>query len=275
MIRYLYNQYKFHGKRLFALATLTIIVFVVACAPILAPYDPIRAVTGEELKPPTQQHLFGTDWAGRDVLSRILYGGQLTLTVALVSMLLSMLPGICLGLVAGYFGGLFDTLISAVIDALLAFPSLVLALALMTIFESSAITISFTLGLAGIPLVARITRSAVVVVKHRPYVEASRALGAPVYRIIGYHILPNISSTLLSYAAVMLSWAILNTATLHFLGFGGDPSVPEWGSMLAESRTTFRVAPMPAIAPSIAIMLTLLCINLLVDSFVGTTTSTD
>jgi peptide/nickel transport system permease protein len=235
-------------------------------APQLSPYDPLDAENGAELKPSSSQHLLGTDWAGRDVLTRVLYGGRVTIFIAVISLLFAIVPGVGLGLIAGYNGGWSDAVISALVDALLSIPSLVLALALLTILDGNSTTIAFTVGIAGIPAFVRVTRSAVVTVKNSPYVEAARALGASDYRIVIRHILPNIIGPLFAYVAVMLSWAILNAATLHFLGFGGDPSTPEWGSMLAESRTTFRVALMPALAPGLAIMLTLLCINLLADA---------
>ncbi|MEP7286081.1 MAG: ABC transporter permease [Chloroflexota bacterium] len=248
------------------LLALAFIIALGVAAPAIAPYDPLFGETGQELKPPSTRYALGTDWAGRDVLSRVLYGGRLTLGTALISVALAIIPGLIVGILAGYIGSWLDQVIVAVLDALLAFPGLLIALSIVALMGNGSLQVAVAVGLAGFPAYARVTRAAALATRTQPYIEAARATGVTPLRLLVFHLLPNMLSTLIAFGTVTLSWAILNAATLNFLGFGGDPSLPEWGALLAEGRQTFRVAPWATLAPGVAIMLTLLAVNLLSDA---------
>ncbi len=243
------------------LLILTAIIVISLLAPLIAPYDPLSAPSGEELRPPSLTHFLGTDLLGRDVFSRVLYGGRWTLSVAALALLLAFIPGLILGMIAGVNGGLIDHTITIVLDALLAFPGLLLAMSLIALLGNGPFQIAVAVGLAAMPGYARIVRSATLSIREQPYVEAARAIGARPLRVLFWHILPNMAVTLIAFATVILSWAILSAAALNFLGFGGDPALPEWGTMLAEGRQAFRAAPWAAIAPGVAIMFTLFVVN--------------
>jgi len=236
-------------------------------ATVLAPWltnrDPREAVPYEQLQPPSRQHLFGTDLLGRDVFSRVLYGGRRTLGIALLTAGVTLVPGLGLGLLAGYAGRWVDAALMTLMDALLAFPSLLMALALIALFGSGRFQIMYAVGIAGIPAYARVTRAAVLEARALPFVEAAQAIGARPAGILWRHILPAIASPLLAFAGVTLSWAILNGAALTFLGYGGDISAPDWGVMLTSGREAFRTAPWAVIAPGVALSLAVFAINLL------------
>ncbi len=255
-----------HWRNRLPLAALGIIIALSVLAPVIAPHDPLQTYSGEELCPPSARFPLGTDLLGRDVLSRVLYGGRLTLTVAVMALITAVGPGLIVGVSAGYLGGIVDQGLTALIDALLAFPGLLLALSIVAIVGNGPAQVAFAVGFAGMPSYARIARSALLAVKHRPYVEAAQAIGATPCRVLLVHLLPNMLPTLIAFATVILSWAIVSAAALNFLGFGGNLAAPEWGTMLAEGRQAFRVAPWAVLAPGAAIMVTLLTVNLFADS---------
>lgn len=239
-------------------------------APWLAPHDPYFADTTAQLQAPSNTHWFGTDLLGRDVFSRVLWGGRRTLSIALLTVLISLGPGLTIGLVAGYAGRWIDWALMTLMDALLAFPALLLALALLALFGSGPEPVAAAVGVAGIPAYARVTRAAVLGTRNLPFIETARGLGARPTGILWRHVLPNITPPLLAFAGVTLSWAILNSAALMFLGYGGDISAADWGVMLADSRATFRTAPWAALAPGLALSTTVLAINLLARGLNGT-----
>jgi ABC-type dipeptide/oligopeptide/nickel transport system permease subunit len=230
------------------------------CAPLIAPYDPLATV-GEALMAPSAQHWLGTDLIGRDVLSRVLHGGARTLSVALIALSSTVLIGGALGLCAGYFGGALDWLLVSLSDALLALPSLLIALCVLTLAGSGALQIAIAASLSGLPAYLRLVRAAARQVRAQPYIEAARAIGASPLGVLWRHVLPNALPTCLSAGVVALAWAALNAATLHFLGFGGDPSAPELGAMLAEGRLIFRTAPWVALSAGTTLTLLLLAAN--------------
>ena len=254
------NVVRASAAHVLLLGGLALVVLASLAAPIIAPYDPL-AQTGESLAPPDRAHFLGADLAGRDVWSRVLHGGARTLSIAALSAALSVLPGLVLGLGVGYFGGFLDTAFTALFDALLAIPALLVALAVVTLVGSGAAQIAVAVGLSGLAGYARVVRASVRSVRILPYVEAARSLGAHPGGILLRHVLPNVARPLLAFAGVTLSWAIMSAAALHFLGFGGDPSAPEWGAMLAEGRQVYRAAPWVALAPGLAITITLLLVN--------------
>jgi len=251
-----------------AAALLGVIVLLSALAPVLARHDPRAARPEDQLQAPSEHYLLGTDLLGRDIYSRVLYGGRRTLGVALLTVVVT-LPGLVIGLVAGYGGRWLDLALMTLMDALLAFPSLLMALALIALFGNGMVQIALAVGAAGIPAFARVTRAAVIEARGMPFVEAARSVGARPEAILWRHILPVIAPPLLAFAGVTLSWAILNSAALMFLGYGGYISAPDWGVMLADGRAAFRVAPWVALAPGVALSLTVFAINLLASALNG------
>lgn len=249
---------------------LGIVAVITLAAPLLNLPDPRTAVAEAHLRPPSLEHPFGTDALGRDVLSRTLWGGQQTLLVALLGAGIAILPGLVLGVMAGYNQGWTDRLLMAGMDILLAFPNLLLGLATIALIGPGRFSIALAVGLAGLPAYARVARAAVLMVRSAPYIDAAHAIGVPPGQILLFHILPNIRESLFSFAGVSLSWAILNGAALAFLGFGGDPAIPDWGAMLNEGRAVFRLAPWIALPPGIAITLTIFAANRLADAWQDT-----
>jgi peptide/nickel transport system permease protein len=247
-----------------ALLVLVVIGLLVLFAPVFVSTDPMRT-SSAQLRPPSGDYVLGTDLLGRDVLSRALYGGRRTLLIAALATVLAVVPGTALGLVAGTLGGRLDALIDTLLNALLAFPGLVLALVVLTLLGVGILPLAAATGMAQVAAYARVTRSAVIAVRSTGYVEAAHALGATRLHIMSNHILPNIAMTLLAYTGVVFSYCILNGAALTFLGLGGEPGTPDWGVMLAEGRTAFRVAPWIGLVPGLAITATVWAVNRLAD----------
>jgi peptide/nickel transport system permease protein len=252
---------------------LGIIVLASLLAPWLATDNPRQAAPEIQLQSPSEAHPFGTDLLGRDVYSRVLYGGRRMVGVALLALAVTLPPGLLIGLVAGYAGRWIDRALMTLMDALLAFPALLLALALITWLGSGLAQIALAVGIAGIPPYARVTRATVLEARTRPFVEAARSIGARPGHILRRHILTAAAAPLLAFAGVTLSWALLNSAALVFLGYGGDISAPDWGVMLADGRRTFQTAPWIALAPGFALSLTVFAINLLANSIQRSTKS--
>lgn len=247
------------------LVALTLIVILSVLAPWIAPYDPLDE-SGDSLEPPSVTHRLGTDLIGRDVFSRVLHGGARTLVIAVLALGLSVLPGLIIGMLAGYVGGFLDNVVVAGLDGFLAIPGLLIALSVMALTGSGPAQVAVAVGVAGMPAYARGVWAAARTIRVQPYIEAAKSIGARPLHIIWRHILPNMLRPLIAFGTVALSWAILNAATLHFLGFGGDPAAPEWGAMLADGRNAYRIAPWVIIGPGAAIMITLLAINALADT---------
>ena len=248
-----------------SLLTLSLVILVTLAAPILAPFDPMSTNAGEALQSPNSQNPLGTDLLGRDVLSRVLYGGQRTLGVASLATMIAIVPGLITGLMAGTLGSYVDWGIMVVVNSLLAIPPLVIALVILTLLGQGASQLAIATGTAQIAVFAQVTRSATTAVRSAEYVQASRALGATRFHSTVRHILPNIRPTLNSYAGVVFAYSILNSAALSFLGLGGDPGVPDWGTILADGRLAFQIAPWVAIVPGLMIMITVMAVNTLAD----------
>ena len=250
---------------LFALLLLASIVLVAIFAPVLAPYDPILGDLALSLNPPSSEHWLGTDQQGRDILSRIIWGGRSTLLAALGVVLLSELIGIPLGLMAGYFGGRVDAIITRGLDVILAFPPLLLAFVTASVFGRGLENAVLTLSVTYAPLIARVVRSVVLVERETAYVEAAKALGASDSRILTLHIPRNIVSPILVQSSIDLAYAILDLAALGFLGLGVQPPTADWGAMLSEGREHLLISPNLAIAAGIAVMLSVIAFNLVGD----------
>ncbi len=247
------------------LTLLALLVGATLAAPWLAPMDPLATDVEHAVLPPSADHPLGTDAFGRDVLSRLLWGGQATLSVAAGALVLTLVVGAPIGLAAGYWGGWVDTLVMRLVDVLLAFPGLLLALGIVAILGPGPVAVTIAVGIAGIPGYARVARAAVLEVRHRPYVQAAQALGVPTPRLLLRHILPNALGPLLAFATVQLGWSLLNTAGLSFLGLAGPPAQPEWGNLLAHGREHLNEAPWLSLWPGLALTLTVLAANLIGD----------
>lgn len=248
-------------------AILVTLLLISLLAPAITHQDPRHTISGAAYMPPSSQHYFGTDTLGRDVFSRTLWGGRTTLGTALLATMITIIPGLAIGVLAGFVGGWIERLLMGAMDVLLAFPNLLLALGIITLTGTGRNQIAVAVGIAGLPAYARLARTATRDIRTTLYIEAACGLGATALHVLRYHVVPNILETLLSFAGISLSWAILNTAALAFLGFGGDPATPDWGVMLNEGRAAFRVAPWIAIPPGMAITIAIYSINRLVDSW--------
>lgn len=244
---------------------LVLLVVVALLAPLLAPQDPLAQDLYSRLQPPSLEHPFGTDDFGRDVLSRIIYGSRISLRIGLVAIAAALAVGTVLGLWAGYWGGLVDTLIMRVMDLLLAFPSILLAIAVVAVTGPGIDNAIMAVSVVLIPQFARLVRSSVLSVREMAYVEAARALGAGQARILLVSVLPNCMAPIIVQTTLSLGTAILDAAGLSFLGLGAQPPTPEWGAMLAGGRELLLEAPWVMTFPGLAIFAVVLALNLFGD----------
>jgi peptide/nickel transport system permease protein len=258
---------------------LGLLVFIAIFAPLLAPYDPYQVLIGVEQVKMRQapcihllgcpadrpQHLMGIDGNVRDEFSRLLFGARLSLVVGLASVTFAIIIGTDLGAIAGYLGGWVDNVIMRVMDVLLAFPSLLLAIAIVSILGPGIINALLAIGIVSIPAYARVTRASVLTVREMEFVEASRAMGGGTFYILFGRILPNSLTPLIVQGTLGIATAILDAAALSFLGLGAQPPTPEWGSMLSAERNQVFTAPFLVFYPGLAIMITVLSFNLIGD----------
>ncbi|MGQ0551334.1 MAG: ABC transporter permease [Armatimonadota bacterium] len=240
------------------------LLILTGLAPVIAPY-PYDRLAGPALSPPGGEFLLGTDEIGRDVLSRILYAGRISLGVGLGATSVAVAVGLPLGLVSGYFGGRLDSIIMRAMDGLLAFPALLLALAAVSVLGPSIRNIILAIGLVSVPIFARLVRASVLVFKQRDFVEASRAMGASDTRILALTILPNCLPPLTVQFTLTFATAVLTEAGLSFLGLGVRPPAPSWGMMLNTGRNVMALAPLYPVAAGAAVFITVLSLNLIGD----------
>jgi ABC-type dipeptide/oligopeptide/nickel transport system permease subunit len=247
-------------------ALLALVVVAALLAPVVGKHGPTeQPYRAEALTGPSAQHWLGVDGAGRDVLTRLLYGARVTLGIAIGATLIAIGGGVLLGATAGTTRGWFDSVISHVVDFLLAFPSILLGLVALTILRPSPASVAIAVGVASLPTVVRQVRAAFLSEGAKQYVLAAQAMGAGRWRIAAVEILPNCASLILALTALTLGGAVLEAAGLAFLGLSGQPDVAEWGMMLREERSAFRIAPWLCIAPGIAIAWTVVAFNLISD----------
>ena len=246
-------------------AILAVLALMAVGAPRLASRDPIRTAPREALQPPGARYLLGTDQFGRDVASRVLHGARLSLTVGLIAVGIAVGLGVPIGLVSGFYGGRLDVFAMRVMDVLLAFPGILLALAIVGVLSPGLGNVMIAVGLAAVPTYARLTRASVLSARELLYVEAARAMGGRDRVILVRYILPNVVAPLIVTSTLGLGTAILSAAALSFLGLGSPPPTPEWGRMLSEGRDYLREAWWISTFPGLAIMLTVLAMNLLGD----------
>jgi peptide/nickel transport system permease protein len=255
-------------RRHAALTGLAVVVFFIAlalAAPLVAPYDPLATDWRAVRKPPSLQHLFGTDELGRDILSRVAWGARASILAGLVSVSIGLAVGVPLGLLSGYFGGFADGILMRMIDAMLAIPFLILAIALAAFLGPNLTNAMIAIGVSQTPVFTRLTRGQVLAVKHEDFVDAARAVGNPHRRILLRHILPNVLAPILVQATLAVAGAIIAEASLSFLGLGQQPPAPSWGSMLNTATRFLSQAPWMALWPGLAIFSLVLSFNLLGD----------
>ena len=241
------------------------VLVVAVFAPLVAPYDPNSTNLRMRNSPPSTAHPFGTDGLGRDLASRVVWGARVSLRVGMVAVAVGMSFGVTLGLLAGYFSGRVDDVISAAMDFLLAFPAILLAIAIVAALGPGLNQVMVAVGVAILPNFARVTRSAVMSVRTLDYVLAARSLGASHLRVILAHVLPNTLTPIVVLATLNAAFAIIMEAGLSFLGIGVQPPDATWGSILSEGRTSIQNAPWITLSAGIAISLTVLGLNLLGD----------
>ncbi|MED1467184.1 nickel transporter permease [Bacillus salipaludis] len=257
----------FYKNKLAVIGLAIVLFFIVLAivAPLIAPYSYKDQVLAERLQAPSGKHWFGTDDFGRDIFSRIVYGARISLWVGFFSVLGSVVIGTLLGIVAGYYGRWVDTIISRIFDIMLAFPSILLAIAVVAILGPSLQNALIAIAVINIPNFGRLVRSKVLSVKQEEYIMAARAVGMKDTRILLKHILPNSISPVIVQATLAIATAIIEAAALGFLGLGAQAPTPEWGKMLSDSKQYLVQAPWTLFFPGIAIMLTVLGFNLMGD----------
>lgn len=245
---------------------LAAIVLAAIFAPWVAPYPPLQYHPSVATQGPSAAHWFGTDALGRDQFSRIIYGARISLSVGIASILAGGIVGTLMGLIAGYASGWADQAVTFVVDALLAFPPLLLPLAIAAALGPSAINLVIALAIARVPIYARLARGQALQVRSLDYILAARTVGTRTWRTLRIHVLPNIMSPLLVQATISISFAILDESALSFLGLGSQPPTPEWGQMINDAQTYLTSDPWMMLGPAIAIIITVLSLNLLGDA---------
>jgi peptide/nickel transport system permease protein len=262
-----WSRFRRHEVALVGMVILLVLVIGAVGAPLFARNDPYKVSISAYRKPPSAAHLLGTDSSGRDVLSRLLYAGRVSLSVGLVAVSIYAAIGIVLGALAGYYGGWVDSLIMRFADIVLAFPALILIITIVSLIGPSIYNVMLVIGLLGWPPIARIVRGLFLSLREREFILASRTIGAPNVRIIFRHMLPNALAPVIVAATFGMASAILLEAGLSFLGLGVQPPTPSWGNMLtdAQSLTVLESMPWMWIPPGVAIALAVLAINFIGD----------
>ena len=256
---------KKNKRAILGLTFIILLILIAIFADVIAPYGMKEQDLSRALEFPSADHWLGTDDLGRDILSRILYGTRISLTVGVSAVAFALIIGGTLGILAGYYQGWLDTLIMRFVDILLSIPSILLAIAIVASLGSSIRNLVIAIGIANIPVFARVIRSGVLSVKEQEFIEASKALGANDFRIIFKHIIPNILSPIIVQSSTGMATAILSVVGLGFIGLGLEASVAEWGTMLSSGRGYIRTHAFLTLYPGIVIMMTVLSFNLLGD----------
>lgn len=244
---------------------LAVLLLAAVGAPQLTPYDPLTMRPEERLQPPNRHHVFGTDVFGRDLFTRILYGSRISLRTGVISITLAVALGVPLGLTSGYYGGVVDRLLMRLVDLMLTFPGILLALVIIAILGPNLLNAMLAVGISASPTYARVVRASVLAAREQVYVDAARAIGCRDGRIMVRHILPNTVAPIIVLGTLGVAGAIISAAALSYLGLGAQPPTPEWGALLSEGRNYLRVAWWMTAFPGLAIMVSVLSINLLGD----------
>ena len=260
--------YEFRRNR-FALVGTVFIIFIALMAilaPVVSTHDPYKQSIRKRMKPPSAEHLMGTDELGRDFYSRLTYGARVSLFVGIVGTAAGVFCGTIIGLISGFFGGQTDTLVMRVIDVMYAFPGIVLAILVVAVMGPSLFNLIIVLAIWATPTLSRIVRGNVLSLMEQDYVQAALAIGASRKRIMFLHLLPNTLAPIIVYATLGVAGAILTTSALGFLGLGVQPPQAEWGNMLSNGRQYLRKAPLLMIFPGALISMTVISINLIGDA---------
>lgn len=263
--RMIVNRFKKNKRAMAGLWMVLVFLIVAIFAPWIAPHDPFEQNMQVMLESPSLHFFFGTDEFGRDIFSRIIYGAQISLMIGIVGVLISIVFGVALGTISGYFGGFVDSFVMRIMDIFMAFPSFLLALAIVSVLGPGMINVMIAIGIFSVPTFARISRSSVISIKNKEYIEAARAMGGTHLFIIWKHILPNSIAPIIVLSTMRIATAILTAAGLSFLGMGAQPPTPEWGAMLSTGREYLRTAPHVSTIPGLAIMFMVLAFNMLGD----------
>lgn len=244
---------------------LLLLVLGAIFAPVLAPHGPAEQIRGASLQPPSSTYLLGTDVFGRDIFSRVLYGGRISLRIGLISVTIAATAGILLGMIAGYYGRWADAIIMRLMDMLLALPGILLALVIVAVLGPSITNVMLAVGTSAVPAFTRIVRGSVLAAREMTYIEAARVIGAQDHIILRRHIMPNIVAPVIVLGTLNIASAIIIGASLSYLGVGVQPPTSEWGAMLSDGRDYLRGQWWIATFPGVAIFVTVLSINLLGD----------
>ena len=256
-----------HRNTIFYLSIIFMAILGAAAvtAPVIAPYNPTVQNLDERFEPSSRQHLLGTDNFGRDIFSRVIYGSRSALIVGIVAVSIALLIGSIVGLVAGLAGGLLDNFLMLLMDSLLSFPTILLAITVVSFLGYGLLQVMLAIGIIFSPVFARLVRAETLVIKTEAYVEASRSLGSPVVKIVYKHIIPNLLGKVIVQCSITFALTIVIEASLSYLGLGTQPPEPSWGLMLKDARNYLALAPWMAIYPGLALALTVLCFNILGD----------
>lgn len=260
-----FRRLKKNKAALFCLGVIFILIILALFAPLVSPYDPTHQDYAAVLAKPSARHLLGADEYGRDILSRLIYGTRVSLSIGILAQILASVIGITLGAVAGYFGGVADTVISRIMEIFAAFPDLLFAMAIMTFMGQGIQNLFIALGLLTWVRTARLIRGSVMQLKEKEYVEASKASGGTSFRIITRHLIPNCLSTVIVLVTLGIPNAIMYEASLSFLGLGIQPPTPSWGNMISSAQSFISFLPVYSIVPGIAIMITVVAFNIFGD----------
>ncbi len=260
-----FRRLKQSKQAIVGLVIIGLLILIAIFAPWLAPQSPTQQNLMDQFIPPSSAHWFGTDEFGRDILSRIVHGARISLQVGMIAVGIAIVVGTAIGLLAGYYGGWFDMVSQRLIDVMLAFPGLLLALAIIAVLGTGIQNVMIAVGIGSIPSYARLVRAQVMSAKELDYVEAARSMGARDHRLLIKHIFPNVISSLIVLSSLGIAGAILSAAALSFIGLGAQPPMPEWGAMLSQGRDFLRDQWWITTFPGIFIAITVLGFNLVGD----------
>lgn len=260
------HRFRRHPSAMLGGVVLAVIVLAVLLAPVIAPYEPLETNPVEARQPVSASHPLGTDNLGRDILSRIIYGGRISLLLGVIAVGIGGVGGTLMGLIAGYFRGLVETVIMQINDILLTFPGFLLALGAVAVLGTGIFNVMIAVGISLVPSFARVVRGSTLSAREADYVDAARVIGVGHGRIMFRHVLPNVFAPVIVLATVGVAGAILTGASLSFVGVGAQPPSPEWGLMVNEGRRYLRVAWWISTFPGVAIMIVVIAINLVGDA---------
>ena len=259
------KRFRKNKAAMLCLIIIALLILIAILAQVVSPYDPNYQDYMSVLAQPSAKHLLGADEYGRDILSRIIYGTRVSLSIGIFAQLLASVIGIALGAIAGYFGGIVDSVVSRIMEIFSAFPDLIFAMAIMTFMGKSVLNLYIALGLLTWVRTARMIRGSVIQLKEKEFVEASRASGGTSFRIIIKHLIPNCLSTIIVLVTLGIPNAIMYEASLSFLGLGIQPPTPSWGNMISAAQSVIGYLPIYSIMPGVAIMITVIAFNIFGD----------